>query len=58
MVSYTSIGIYLEDIRFLLEGVYMIEFINIYNEKVKTIGNQVAFTDGTKSLTYRELVCN
>ena len=33
----------------------MIEFINIYNDIVKSNGDKVAFTDGTKKMTYRQL---
>ena len=33
----------------------MIEFINIYNNIINTTPDKVAFTDGTESLTYKEL---
>ncbi|MCR4610421.1 MAG: non-ribosomal peptide synthetase, partial [Lachnospiraceae bacterium] len=33
----------------------MIEFLNIYNNKVRTIGKKVAFDDAENSLTYEQL---
>lgn len=33
----------------------MIDFVGIYNEKVKTIGDKIAFTDGSVSVSYSQL---